>query len=114
MIRQEFTGMLPAAIDKFEQLLEASKNQNLDITVIKGFDGSQGQESYFCWGCAIQVICINLPALKALAESLGIIYQEDTSNSANLAYTNNLDINDFKTYRVNGNLELTPEKKMGE
>lgn len=109
-IRKEFTGMLPAAIQKFEELMEVAKELNPQIT--KGYDSTAGTDSYFYWGCACQITCSDMVELKDLAESIGIIYADD--NSGQMAYTNGLDINDFKTYRVNGQLELTEEMKMGE
>ena len=112
MIRSEFTGMLPAAISKFEEFLDLAKAQDLNINIVKGFDGTQGSDSYFCWGCAIQVVCLDLVSLRTLAESIGIIVYDENINVVNLAYTNNLTIDDFKTYRVNGQLELTEEKKI--
>ena len=38
MIRQEFTGMLPAAIDKFEALLIQAIAKGLNPVVAKGYD----------------------------------------------------------------------------
>jgi len=109
-IRTKFNGMLPAAVEKFEELLEAASN--LDPQVIKGYDSTTGKDSYFYWGCACQITCSDMSALKDLAESLGILWAED--DSGQMAYTNNLDISDFQTYRVNGQLELTEETEMGE
>jgi len=110
IIRLEFNGMLPLAISKFEELLDATKDLNPKI--IKGYDCTAGKDSYFYWGCACQITCSDMNALKILAESLDILWADD--DSGQMAYTNNLDINDFKTYRVNGQLELTEEMKMGE
>jgi hypothetical protein len=104
-IRKEFTGMLQAAIDKFEDLLILA--EALNPIVIKGYDSSQGDNSFFFWGCACQITCTDMPQLKTLAESFDILWADDDSGC--MAYTNGLDINDFKTYRVNSNLELMPE-----
>ena len=109
-IRLEFNGMLPAAISKFEELLDAAKDLNPKI--IKGYDSTAGKDSYFYWGCACQITCSDMGALKVFAESLDILWADD--DSGQMAFTNNLDINDFKTYRVNGQLELTEEIKNGE
>lgn len=109
-IRKEFTGMLPAAIQKFEELMEIAEELNPQIT--KGYDSTAGIDSYFYWGCACQITCSDMVELKDLAESIGIIWADD--NSGQMAYTNGLDINDFKTYRVNGQLELTEAIKIGE
>jgi|GEM_PF-1082127 len=109
-IRTEFTGMLPVAISKFEELLDVAKALNPKI--VKGYDSTAGKDSYFYWGCACQITCSDMDALKVLAESLDILWADD--DSGEMAFTNGLDIDDFKTYRVNGNLELTEEMKMGE
>lgn len=104
-VRLEFNGMLPAAITKFEELLLAAKDLNPQI--IRAYDSSAGKDSYFYWGCACQIKCSNMTSLKEFAESLDILWSQD--DSGEMAFTNNLDIDDFKTYKVNGNLELTPE-----
>jgi hypothetical protein len=49
-----------------------------------------------------------MEALKTEAEDLLILWLSDDGD---MAYTNGLSIDDFQTYRVNGNLELTPEKE---
>lgn len=104
-VRLEFNGMLPVAISKFEELLETVKDLNPKI--IKGYDSTAGKDSYFYWGCACQITCSDMNVLKDFAESLDILWAED--NSGQMAFTNNLDITDFQTYRVNGQLELTEE-----
>lgn len=106
MIRQEFTGMLPGAIAKFEALLESAADLNPKVE--KGYDSTTGQDSYFYWGAACRITCNDMAQLEAKAESLGITYLLD----GDMAYTNGLTIDDFKTYRVNGNLELTPEQEV--
>ena len=107
-IRTEFTGMLPAAISKFEELI--TNINNLNPKIIKGYDSSTGQDSYFYWGCACQITCDDMEELKNQAENLDILWAID--NSGSIAYTNNLTIDDFKTYRVNGNLELPPDQEV--
>lgn len=107
-IRQEFTGMLHGAIQKFEEMLAAVAE--LNPVVAKGYDVTQGKDSYFYWGvaCRITVAPDDMDELKTEAEALGITWLSDTGD---MAYTNGLTIDDFKTYRVNGDLELTPEKE---
>ena len=107
-MRQEFTGMLPAAIDKFESLLTQATAKELNPVITKGYDVTQGKDSYFYWGCACSIQCDDALQLEIDAENLGI---ECLGNSS-YAYTNGLDIDDFKTYRVNGNLELMPEQEV--
>ena len=105
-MRQEFTGMLPAAVNKFEELL--TQVTELHPQIVQGYNSSAGQDSYFYWGCACTIQCDDMVQLKAEAESLNITWLSDNGD---IAYTNCLDVNDFKTYRVNGNLELTPEQE---
>ena len=108
-IRKEFTGMLPGAIQKFEELLTAVAE--LNPVVAKGYDVTQGKNSFFYWGvaCRITVAPDDMDELKAEAEGLGITWLSDNGD---MAYTNGLTIEDFKTYRVNGDLELTPEREV--
>ncbi len=102
IIRKEFTGMLPAAITKFEDLLTDAAG--LNPVVAKGYDAAAGKDSFFYWGCACRITADDMTALKAKAQALGITWLTDAGD---MAYTNGLDIDDFKTYRVNGSLELT-------
>jgi len=103
MIRKELTGMLPGAIRKFEELLEAISD--LNPIVVKGYDATTGKDSFFSWGVACRIQCDNSTSLKTIADNLGFTW---LSNDGDLAYTNGLIIDDFKTYRVNGELELSP------
>jgi len=103
-MRKEFTGMLPAAIAKFEELM----NSELNPTVVKGYDVTRGKDSFFYWGAACKMTCADMDALKTEAEALGIIWLGD----GEMAYTKGLTIEDFKTYRVNGDLELMPEEEV--
>ena len=107
MIRQEFTGMLPAAISRFEELLE--KVADLDPKVVKGYDTSAGRDSFAHWGVACRIHCTDMEGLKVEAEGLSILWLSDDGD---MVYTDGLSIDDFQTYRVNGNLELEPEKEV--
>ena len=102
-MRKEFTGMLPAVIDKFESLLSVVPG----AVVVKGYDVSPGKDSFYYWGAACRMTSDNMVALKTAAENLNIIWLSDDGD---MAVTNGLTIEDFKTYRVNGNLELTEEE----
>jgi hypothetical protein len=106
--RKEFTGMLPGAITKFEALL--AEVAALNPVIVKGYDVTQGKDSFFYWGvaCQITVAPDDMDDLEAAAEELGIIWLGD----GDMAYTNGLTIEDFKTYRVNGDVELTPEQEV--
>ena len=107
MIRQELTGMLPAAISRFGELLE--KVAGLEPKIVSGYDASKGKGSFFYWGVACRIQCTNMEVLKAEAEGLSILWLSDDGD---MAYTDGLSIDDFQTYHVNGNLELTPEGKV--
>jgi len=106
-IRKEFTGMLPAAIEKFEQLIEASAA--LIPRIVRGYDCNVGKDSYFSWGCAATISSNDEQKLRKAAEKLGITWLADDGS---MAYTAGLTIDDFKTYRVDGALQLTPEKEV--
>ena len=106
-IRTEFSGMLPGAIQKFEELLAAVAG--LSPVIIKGYDVTQGKDSFFYWGVAsrITVAPDDMEDLRDQAEALGITWLSDNGD---MAYVNGLTIEDFKTYRVNGAVELTEEE----
>ena len=106
--RKEFTGMLPGAITKFEALL--AEVAALNPVIVKGYDVTQGKDSFYYWGvaCRITVAPDDMDDLEAAAEELGITWLGD----GDMAYTNGLIIEDFKTYRVNGDVELTPESEV--
>jgi hypothetical protein len=108
MVRTEFTGMLPAAIAKFEDLMSSAAAMN--PIIVKGYDSTAGKDSFAYWGvaCRITVAPDDMADLRDTAEALGITWLTDDGD---MAYTNGLTIADFKTYRVNGDLDLTPEKE---
>lgn len=105
-IRMELTGMLPAVIVKVEELLQMAAA--LDPVVTKGYDPGAGKGSFFYWGAACRVECVDMKALKSAAQKLGFLWLSETGD---LAYTDGLSIDDFQTFRVNGDLELTSEKE---
>lgn len=106
-IRTEFTGMLPGSIAKFETLMTNAAALNPAVT--KGYDSTAGEDSFFSWGAACRITADDMPALKTAAELLGITWLSDDGD---MSYTNGLTINDFKMYRVNGDLELMPEEEL--
>ncbi len=110
-LRKEFTGMLQASIDKFEELLK--EVENLNPKVVKGYDSYAPKDNFFYWGCACRITCSDMKKLKEKAESLGIVWLSDDGD---MAYTKGLQINDFRTYRVSGELKLKPveQTKMKE
>jgi hypothetical protein len=99
-MRDEFTGMLPGAIIKFEELLELVPGTR----ILKGFSGAGGEDDLRTWGVVCDLKNTDMELLISTAKSLGIIYDGEFS----FAYTNNLTLDDFKTYRVNGDLVLMP------
>ncbi len=105
-IRTELTGMLPAAIDKVEELL--LEVEALDPQITKGYDASAGKDSFYYWGVACRIQCTDMEALKESAELLQFLWLSDDGD---IAYTGGLSIDDFQTFRVNGALELVPEKE---
>jgi len=106
VVRTELTGVLPGAIAKIEELLD--KVKDLNPKVLCGYDSTAGKDSLFYWGAACRIQCDDVAKLKAAAKKLGFLW---ISDDGDVAYTKGQTIDDFKTYRVNGNLELTPEKK---
>lgn len=127
-MREEFTGMLPAAIEKFEELLKAVPKSR----VVRGFHGAAGYDDLRSWGvvCNIEgdleslktaaiklgidwlggekssVADVAFDSAKTAAEKLGVSVKESHA----FAYTAGLKIDDFKTFRVDGNLKLMDEK----
>jgi len=102
-MRDDFTGMLPGAIDKFEALL--ARLDGLNPKVIAGYQIHGDENDLRTWGVVCNIRCDDMDLLAKEAESLGIIIQEDSS----LAYTNGLTIDDFKTNRVGADLTLMEE-----
>jgi len=100
--------MLPASINKFEELLTQAGAKKINPVVTRGYDVTAGKDSYFYWGCACNIQCDDELQLEIDAENLGI----DCLGNGDFAFTNGLDIDDFQTYRVNGNLELMPEQEV--
>ena len=100
-MRDEFTGMLPAAIVKFEALLDVVPGTR----VTRGFSSAGGEDDLRTWGVVCDLSNADMETLIGKAEKLGI---EHLGNGV-FAYTGGLTIEDFKTYRVNGSLELMPE-----
>lgn len=87
---------------KFEDLLSAVPNAR----VVKGFQGGR-HDDLRTWGVVCD-IAGNAPTIRAKAEELGITWLGGNS----YAFMNGLTIDDFKTYRVNGDLELMPEEEI--
>lgn len=106
-MRMELTGMLPAAIEKFDLLLATLEARSLSPRVTHGFSGAGGENDLRTWGVVCNITCSDMDILAAEASNIGIAIQEDGS----LAYTAGLTINDFKTRRVDGSLTLQPENE---
>lgn len=97
-MRGEFTGMLPGAIAKFEELMARLPNPKVQA----GYGVHGDENDLRTWGVVCNIRCDDAEVLVQECADLGITIQDDGS----LAYTNGLTIEDFKTCRVNGNLEL--------
>jgi hypothetical protein len=101
-MRQELSGMLPGSIVKFEALLVAVPGS----AVTRGYSGTGGDDDLRTWGVVCD-ISGDTEALKSAAAVLGI----ESFGGDTYAFTNGLSLADFKTYRVNGSLELMPEEE---
>ena len=104
-IRQALTGMLPGVIAEIEKLL--AETAALNPQVVKGYDCTMEKDSYYRWGAACRITAEDMAALKTVAEGMGFIWLSDDGD---IAYTGGLTIEDFKTNRVSGFLELMPEE----
>ena len=104
-MRVEFTGMLPGAIEKFEQLI--TRLDGLNPNVVVGYASHGDEDDLRTWGVVCNIDCDDESKKLAEAASLGITVQADGS----LAYTNGLTIDDFKTYRVQADLTLAEEEE---
>ena len=103
-MREEFTGMLPGAIEKFEQLM--TRLDGLNPKVVDAYASHKDENDLRTWGVVCNIVCDDAEQLTNAAADLGITIQADGS----LAYTNELTIDDFKTYRVQADLTLAPEE----
>jgi hypothetical protein len=100
IMRDDFAGMLPGAIDKFEALL--SRLDGLNPKVIAGYQIHGDENDLRTWGVVCNIKCDDMKKLADEAEDLDIVIQDNGS----LAYTNGLTIDDFKTNRVQADLTL--------
>ena len=101
-MRDEFTGMLPAVIVKFEELMARLPNPKIQA----GY-GIHGDENDLrSWGVVCNIKCDDAEVLVQECADLGITIQADGS----LAYTNGMTLEDFKTYRVNGDLTMIEQE----
>ncbi len=104
-MRVEFTGMLPGAIEKFEQLI--TRLDGLNPKVVDGYQSHKGEDDLRTWGVVCNIECDDEGKKLTEAAGLGITVRADGS----LAYTNGLTIDDFKTYRVQADLTLAEEEE---
>lgn len=101
-MRNEFTGMLPAAAAKFEALYDALEVLELNPRVTAGYSTHGDDSDLRTWGVVVSMACDDMDALADEAAELGIETQEDGS----LAYTNGLTLADFQSGKVAGDLTL--------
>lgn len=104
-MRVEFTGMLPGAIEKYEQLM--TRLAALNPRIVDGFSSHGDENDLRTWGVVCNIECDDEKVLLTEAAGLGITVQADGS----LAYTSGLTIDDFKTYRVRADLTLAEEEE---
>ena len=107
-MRAEFSGMLPAAVEKFEALFAALEVQELNPRVTAGYSAHGDESDLRSWGVVVSMACNDMDVLAKKAAELGITIQEDGS----LAYTNGLALADFQTGRVGGDLTLNEETEV--
>jgi hypothetical protein len=106
-MRDEFTGMLPGAIVRFEALFSVLDKAGLNPEITGGYSGHGGEDDLRSWGVVCYMKCNDRKRLETEAAILGITIREDGS----MAYTNGLIIDDFKTMRVGADLTLQSETK---
>ncbi len=107
-MRAEFSGMIPAAVEKFEALFDALEALELNPRVTAGYSAHGDESDLRSWGVVVTMACDDMAALADEAANLGITLQEDGS----LAYTNGLALADFQTGRVGGDLTLNEETEV--
>lgn len=107
MTRKEFTGMLPAVIAKFEELM--AQVSGINPVVVSGYNAAAGADSFARWGAGCRIRCDDMAALQTAAEGMAITWMSDDGD---MAYTAGRTIADFQTYRVTGSLEMAPEEVM--
>ena len=107
-MRAEFSGMIPAAVEKFEALFDALEVLELNPRVTAGYSAHGDESDLRSWGVVVTMACDDMAALADEAANLGITLQEDGS----LAYTNGLALADFQTGRVGGDLTLNEETEV--
>jgi len=104
-MRDEFSGMIPAAVAKFEALMDALELLELKPRVTAGYSAHDGADDLRSWGVVVSMACGDMAELADQAAELGIILQDDGS----LAYTNGLTLTDFQTGRVGADLTINTE-----
>lgn len=105
-MRDEFTGMLPGAIVKFEELMARLAGLNPKVQAGYGVHGDDNDLR--TWGVVCNIKCDDAGILVQECTALGIIIQADGS----LAYTNGLTLADFQTYRVGADLTINTEMEV--
>ena len=95
---KELDGMLPAVIEVAQKLLDKYP----DAKVVRGYDCRAGADSLFAWGAACQISIPDKTALQVDASKDGA----DVDKKGILTYVAGRTIEDFKTFRVNGRLEM--------
>ena len=73
--REEFNGMLPSAINKFEALLSAVSNSN--PIIISGYDSEKPNTDFVFWGVGCRIQCLDMAVLKTTAEGMAITWISD-------------------------------------
>ena len=104
-MRDEFSGMIPAAVAKFEALMDALDLLELNPRVTAGYSAHGDASDLRSWGVVVTMTCDDMAELADQAAELGITLQENGS----LAYTNGLTLADFQTGRIGADLTINTE-----
>ena len=106
-MRNDFTGMIPAAIEKFEALFDALEAKGLKPQVTSQYSAHGGDDDLRTWGVVCGMACSDPAALATEAAKLKINIQPDGS----LAFLESevegkkLTIADFKTLEIGGDMK---------
>ena len=106
------TGLLPAAITKIAELFKAIAI--LNPVIARGYDSYAPKDSFHYWGCAIDITCSDYVELRKAAGLLGFTSGDSQCvHPGHLEFTEGLEIKDFQSFRVSGDLKIQ-EKSISE
>ena len=103
-MKYAFTGMLPGAVAKFEELYVALENQGLHPRVTGGYGSHRGDEDLRTYGVVCDMQCDDRDALEAQAAVLGITVQDDIRAKScyhHIVITYRVDLRAIALYKFN-------------